>query len=353
MEKTRLGIIGCGGMGASHLMGLTEVTDLCDITATCDVVEDRARDAAQALGAPRWFTDYKDMVDCVDAVLLVLPHHLHYEVGMFFVRRKKHVLMEKPMCNTEDECVNLIEAAEENGVTLMTAYPVRYWPETVKLKELADSGKYGDVFHMSIWTEQYTNYSGTDKGWPMRAKTLGGGQLFSHGCHYIDILLWFLGRPVSGSHVGTNYGTPWMEREGTSNVAIRFESGAVGYHFGTWGARGTQHGYCFQLHCTKGMLEYHRKSGQIRFYSNRNSENLSQPEEERVEVLWEDHDLTKKTQHETRHFLECIRDHKTPLTDGPGSLQGLRCIWRMYEAEETGIVADLKGLGLDEDWRKA
>ena len=79
-------------------------------------------------------------------------------------------------------------ACEENGVTLMCAYPVRYWPGVVKLKELVDSGEYGKVIMMSVWTEQLTN----KPGWQNTGR-LGGGQFFSHGCHYVDLLLWFLG----------------------------------------------------------------------------------------------------------------------------------------------------------------
>ena len=353
MDRIRLGIIGCGGMGKSHLAGMSEITDLADITAACDINPENLANAVQVLGEAAGhevlaFADYKDMVDVVDAVVVVLPHHLHYEVGMFFARRGKHILMEKPMCNSEAECLNLIEACEENHVTLMTAYPVRYWPETIKMKELIDSGEYGELFNMSIWTEQYTNYTGK-KEWPMTARRLGGGQFFSHGCHYVDILLWFLGNPVEGTHLGTNYGTPWMEREGTSNAIMKFESGAMGYHFGTWGARGTEHGYCFQLHTTKGLIDFHRSSGKIIFYENCNPDIPSDvPPEDKVHVLWEDPDKTKKTQYETRHFLECIRDGKRPDTDGWASIQGLRCIWRMYEAEEKGTMADLRGLGLDQ-----
>ena len=54
----------------------------------------------------------------VDAILCVLPHHLHYECGMFFARHKKHILMEKPLCNTEEECLRLIEICEEEKVVL-------------------------------------------------------------------------------------------------------------------------------------------------------------------------------------------------------------------------------------------
>ena len=64
-------------------------------------------------------------------------------------------------------------------------------------------------------------------------------------------------------------------------------------------------------------------------------------------------DNSKKTQFETRHFLECIKNGQVPLTDGPTSLQGLRVIWRLYEAEEKNTLADLTGLGLDDDWRQA
>ena len=188
---------------------------------------------------------------------------------------------------------------------------------------------------------------------------LGGGQLFSHGCHYIDILLWFLGRPIRGTHLGTNTGTPWMEREGTSHVTIEFAGGALGYHFGTWGARGTKLGYSFQAHCTDGMLEIDFTNGQLLAHTQLRGE---ESVETRTEVLLDaTSDLkpgatgTVRTElgrlariGELSHFLDCVETGGRPLTDGPGSLQGLRLIWRLYAAEEHSVVADLRGLGLDE-----
>ena len=140
----------------------------------------------------------------VDAVLIALPHDLHYECGLYFAGNKKHIMMEKPLCNTEEECLRLIDYCDEMGVVLMCAYPVRYWPGIVKLKELVDSGEYGKAFFMSVWTEQHTT---RPMGHWLTTARLGGGQFFSHGCHYVDLLLWFFGQPVSGSHTGTNYGT--------------------------------------------------------------------------------------------------------------------------------------------------
>ena len=347
MKKIRLGLVGCGGMMSAHARSFHLLGDV-EITAACDTNPTQLKKRQQALEGIYVTTDYTTMVDYVDAVLVALPHHLHYGCGVFFARHKKHILMEKPLCNTEEECLRLIQVCEEEKVVLMCAYPVRHWTGIVKLKELLDSGKYGKPFMMSVWTEQLTILDELHWG---ASGCLGGGQLFSHGCHYIDLLLWFLGKPVSGTHVGTNVGTPWMLREGTSAVTIKFESGAIAYHGATWGARGSRMGSDFQIHTEKAMLEFHKESGEVRVYDQ---EAPHVPgivsSEQGYTVVWKRPERlpTKETQHEIRHFLDCIRTGQKPVTDGYTALQGLRVIWKLYDAEKQGIVADLRDCALPE-----
>ena len=355
MEKLRIGLIGCGKMMARHVKGV-EYVKRAEIVSVCDVIRENAVEVAEALGNnPTIHSDWRDMVDEIDAVMIALPHDLHFECGMFFAQNKKHILMEKPLCNTEEECVRLIEACDEHKVKLMCAYPVRYLPAIKKLKELVDSGEYGKVIQMSIWTEQLTgidfDFAKRDnRHWGMTAR-LGGGQLFSHGCHYIDLLLWFLGEPLYGSHVGTNVGTPWMLKEGTSAVTIKFKNGAIGYHGATWGARGTRLAYDYQIHTEKGLIDYEHRSGEIRLYDGIA---VHEPGEEyspqRSKVIWSrDEARGKNTHHEINHFTECVLDDKQPLTDGRSALQGLRVIWELYNAEKNHTLADLHGLGLGEE----
>ncbi len=347
MKVLRLGLIGCGGMMSAHASNVNKVEGI-EIVSVCDIIPERAERVAEALGNdPKIVTDYKEMVDDVDAILVALPHDLHYECGMFFARHKKHVLMEKPLCNTEEECESLIAACEEEGVTLMCAYPVPYWPAMVKLKEMLDSGEYGRIIQMSVWTEQLTKHE-EEWFWGSTAR-LGGGQFFSHGCHYVDLLLRFLGDPVEGSHFGSRVGTPWLLREGTSVAIFKFESGALGYHGATWGARGTKMGYDFQVITEKGTFDYERASGEIRFYSklDLHDPGVVHPSSHYT-VLYKDPDARgKQTNHEISHFVDCVNTGKKPITDGRSALQGLRVIWKMYEAEKNGTVADLRGLGLD------
>lgn len=335
----RIGIVGCGNIGDRHVDQLQTIDPHGVITAVVDIDEEKAKAAAAHFEGVKFATDYRDIYDDVDAVLLSLPHHLHHPIGMDFIKAGKQVLMEKPLANTEEQCLELIETAEKAGIVLMTAYCMRYHPMVVKLKELMDSKIYGDAFNVSLWTEQYTNFG--DDSWGSKKDTLGGGQLFSHGCHYIDILLWYLGHPIEGTHVGTNYGTPWMEMEGTSHVSIKFESGAVGYHAGTWGARGTRLGYSFHVHCTKAMLEANFNMGKLTVIS------VEPNSGHKEEVIFECAPLNKYLANEMLHFIDCIQADKKPITDARSSLQSLRVIWKLYDAEQRGVVADLRGLGLD------
>jgi predicted dehydrogenase len=349
----RLGLIGCGSMSRCYIETFKRLGTRARVMACTDLVRQRAEAIAAPLGDVRVSTDYREILDDIDAAILVLPHHEHHPVAMASLNAGKHVLCEKPLANTEPQCLEMIGAARRNSRVLMCAYIMRYHPMALKLKELIDSREFGQCFHLSLWTEQLTRMP--DGHWINDAALLGGGQLFSHGCHYVDLLLWFLGRPVSGCHVGTNLGTPWMQREGTSDLIVKFESGAVGYQGGTWGARGTSIGFSFHAHCTEGMLEADFIAGRITFHNQyKNEERAGEgkgylPDDALGNrVLFEMQEKGKLTAGEITHFINCIERGTQPDTSGERSLQSLRVIWRMYEAEHRGIVADLRGLGLDQ-----
>ncbi|MFW6060911.1 MAG: Gfo/Idh/MocA family oxidoreductase [Phycisphaeraceae bacterium] len=351
----RLAMVGCGKMSAAYLKQMEPLADRLGFTALVDIDLERARAAAQAspvAARATCATDYRDILDQIDAAIIALPHDLHHEVSIGLMEAGKHVLIEKPLANTERQCLDIIDTAEHTGVVAMHGYVMRHNPLVRQYSQLLRDQAHGEPFHVSIWTEQYTDAS--RGAWIGQVRGVGGGQLFSHGCHYIDLLLHWLGEPIEGTHVGTNLGTPWMEMEGTSNVAMKFASGATAYHFGTWGARGSRLGYSFQAHCTGGMLEMDRRAGEIVHWldpSHGDLGGMTQKELEatkdkpRSRVLARAEAAHKHTAAEVEHFIDCIEQSRTPETDLPTGLQSLRAIWRLYDAEQRGIVADLRGLG--------
>ncbi|MCY3902129.1 MAG: Gfo/Idh/MocA family oxidoreductase [Caldilineaceae bacterium] len=332
----RIGLIGCGGMGQAHRSAFGKLQGRARLAAAVDPILPRAQAAADLMGCDTVATDYRQVLNDIDAAIVAVPHHLHHPIGMALLRRGKHLLMEKPLANTEAECLNLIDAAERAGLMLMVAYCMRFHPIVVEMERLIKARTYGELFQLSIWTEQHTQ--GEPGSWMHCKETLGGGQLFSHGCHYIDILLAWLGQPVCGTHIGTNFGTPWMEGEGTSNVSLKFANGALGYHFGTWGARGTRLKYSFHAHCTEGMLEGQISRGRLLLHQG------ALEEERGGEKLLLETAVGKHVENELLHFVDCLERGRRPLTDGRRSLRSLRVIWKLYEAEAQGVVADLRSI---------
>ena len=137
-----------------------------------------------------------------------------------------------------------------------------------------------------------------------------------------------------------------MEREGTSNVCLEFEGGILGYHFGTWGARGTRLGYSFHAHCEKGMVELHLRTGRVVYLGDVEKHVPGEHDPGQREIVLMEEKHAKPTEVEMAHFVDCIETGRKPLTDPVSSLEGLKVIWKLYEAEERDTVADLRGLGL-------
>lgn len=355
----RLAMIGCGGMSRAYLRQMEPLSDRMKFTALVDIDIQRARDnegSTPIAAGARTLTDYRECFDDIDGAILALPHHLHAEVATTLMAAGKHVLIEKPIANTERDCLELIKAADASGVVAMHGYVMRYNPLVSEFGRLVREKAFGDCFHLSIWTEQYTDLSRAQ--WLGHVSEIGGGQLFSHGCHYIDLLLHWLGNPQGGSHVGTNLGTPWMEMEGTSNVSMQFAGGPTAYHFGTWGARGSKLRYSFHAHCTGGMIELDYAGGEINLWLDPSHGDLGGMSREemkdanqrpRSRTIYTAEDKTRKhTEASVSHFLDCIESDEKPQTDLRSGLQSLRTIWRMYDAEQRGIMADLSGLGFDQ-----
>lgn len=154
----KVGIVGFGFMGRMHygqwnnLKG-AKVVAICD--ANPNIVEDTKKAVGNIAGAASdidfdsvsLYSDYEKMLDeaGLDAVSITLPTFLHPNFSMLALKAGVHVLCEKPMALTVEECQRMIDAAQEAGKILMTGHCVRFWPEYAKTKEIVACGKYGKV----------------------------------------------------------------------------------------------------------------------------------------------------------------------------------------------------------------
>jgi phthalate 4,5-cis-dihydrodiol dehydrogenase len=160
----------------------------------------------------------------VEAVYISSPHQMHAEHVRAAAKAGKHVLVEKPIAITLEDCHSMIDAARAAGVYLIVGHSHSFNRPILRLREIIDSGTVGDV--RMITTMNYTDFLYR----PRRPEELdtarGGGVIFSQGAHQIDILRMIGGGKVKTVTAGTGSWDPERPTEGAYTALLHFENGA-------------------------------------------------------------------------------------------------------------------------------
>ena len=342
MKKYRLGIIGCGWIAPFHVAALNRLTDRVEVIWAADPAIERAESIAASLdsaAAVDVLADYRAGLDRVDAVAILVPHHLHFPITMEALRTDCHVLLEKPFALTLDEADEMIAEAENRGKTLMIALPHRYRVSTQAFKRVIEGGDYGRLFMLDAFMdEDQRNY--ITGGWFVKKATLGGGVFFSASAHMLDVLLWIAGEVASISMVGTHGGLP-MEGEDTAISIIKFKNGVVGTTRHTWFSPKPKIWYTVRAVCERAVV-----SLEVNPLGNLALEGLHCPWISRVtvaeagsddeQVLHESDEGLDLTE-EVRHFFDCLDSGAPPQTDGRVARELMKVVLDAYaEAEIKG-----------------
>ena len=197
MEKVKFAIVGMGALAAKHIEGVKlKNGDLCELVAICDINEAALKRRGNEFGIDEScrYTDYAEMLKAggFDAVIIVTPDQIHREQAIMALEAGYHVLCEKPLAQSMDDCRRMVEAADKSGKKFMTGQVCRKAPGFVKAKELVDSGEIGDLFFVE--SEYAHDYQFMKPEWRkdpvnLRYSIIGGG------CHAIDLLRWIAGDP--------------------------------------------------------------------------------------------------------------------------------------------------------------
>jgi len=196
MEKVvRFAVIGTAGIGTRQMEGMQKVAE-AKLCAVCDIVESAAKRAATQYGLDKYYTDYKEMLKDggFDCVLICTPDACHSAQAIDSLAAGYHVLCEKPLTMTMEECQQIIDAAKKSDKKFMVGQVCRYAPAFVKAKELVEAGEIGELsFVESEYAHDYSLIPGA--AWRrdpdyLRHAIVGGG------CHAMDLLRWIAGNPT-------------------------------------------------------------------------------------------------------------------------------------------------------------
>ena len=201
MNDVRYGVIGTGMMGVEHIENLLAL-DGAVVRAVCDphppsLEAARSSLSAQAGPAAAEFSDHRALLDAdlCDAVVVATPNNLHVGPVLDAVDAGLHVLVEKPLCTTVEDCRTLLGATEGRGPVVWVGLEYRYMPPVSRLVDEVRNGSVGTLRMLAIREHRFPFLTKVHHWNRFSANT--GGTLVEKCCHYFDLMNLIVGtRPV-------------------------------------------------------------------------------------------------------------------------------------------------------------
>lgn len=200
-NSIRIVAIGAGNRTNKYLEYVRQHPGKVKLVGVVELNDIRRKHVAERFGleASQCYVDYRDFFKAsvqADAVMICTPEDMHFEPTMLAIEAGYHVLLEKPIAQTLEECLAIGEAARKKNVLVSVCHVLRYHPYFMKIKELVDSGELGHIISINHRTSVGVDRTahGFVRGiWRKEAVT--NPMLMSKCCHDIDFLLWLTKTP--------------------------------------------------------------------------------------------------------------------------------------------------------------
>ncbi len=315
MKDGRIGIcvIGSGRAGMIHAMNFAKNVPGAVLLGVVDPVEEVAKSAAEELGIGTYYLNAEQALSNpdIDAYVIVSPTKFHVDTAVMLANEKKHILCEKPMAMTVEECDRMNEAAKRNNIKLQVGFMRRFDSGFCRAKEMVDAGMIGDV----VMVRSNTRGPSRPRPWMYDIKK-SNGPLAEVNSHDIDTMRWFAGSEFRQLYaIGGNYRCEDAREEYPDfydNVVMTasFVNGVQGM---LDGAQGVGYGYDAKVEVlgTKGCIQLGSLKGDHVLLCSSETREGTYPLVESWRNLFKDAYLNEDTA-----FVNCIFQDTEPKVTG-------------------------------------
>jgi predicted dehydrogenase len=261
----------------------------------------------------------------IDALYIALPNGMHAEYTIRGAKAGKHVLCEKPMANSPEECEQMIAACRKAERKLMIAYRCRYEPTNREAIELIRQGYVGTV--QTIHSAMGFNIGPGE--WRLNKKLAGGGPMMDVGIYALQACRYLTGEEpaeVSGISSVIDHDGRFQEVEENLVWTMRFPSGVITACETSYGAN---LGGFFEVNGSKGAIQVNPAFSYDRLRLRARGEGAV------IDQVTDDpspHQFAR----EADHFADCILENHEPLTAGEEGLRDMRLIASIYRSCQEG-----------------
>jgi len=332
-KKLGWAIVGLGSLSIHQILPAFAKCEKSKVVAFVSGHPDKANKLALRYGVnPKNIYNYQNYDSIkdnpeVDIIYIVLPNGMHAEYTVRGLQAGKHVLTEKPMANTPEECQQMIDAAKKANKKLMVAYRCRYEPYNQEAIRVARSRELGTV---KVILADAGFAMGDPKQWRLNKQLAGGGSLMDIGIYALQAARYLTGEEPSEVNA-MMYSTPndprFKEVEEAINFQLRFPSGILANCTSSYGYAWQSH---YRVVTDQGWLEMDPATAYdgLRMRIHRGN----WIEEKDLPVV--DHFAA-----EMEHMSDCVMQNKEPLTPGEEGLRDLTIMHALYDAARSGKTA--------------
>lgn len=221
----RIAIVGTGNISHAHIGAYLTFPERCKIVALVDILPEKAQKVKEQYHLDcDVYDDHQKLLPRtdIDLVDVCTPPYVHAQISINAMRSGKHVICEKPMAASLEECDAMLRARDESGKILSIIAQNRFREPIRNLKALLDSGLAGPVRHAQIDSFWWRGHCYYDLWWRGTWEKEGGGCTLNHAVHHIDMLGWMLGLPQQVTTVLANTAHDNAEIEDLSVSILRY-----------------------------------------------------------------------------------------------------------------------------------
>jgi len=319
----KIGVIGIGSMGKNHARVCSELEQI-ELVGIADANRETANKVAEKLDT-KAFLNYKELLQEVDAAIIATPTITHHDIAMDFLNNGKHILVEKPICDSAEKAQILTKKAEETGLMLAVGHIERHNPAVKFVKEAMQNKKFGEL--ITITSKRVSNFPG-------RIKDVG--VIFDFGVHDIDVMRYLAGN-VESVYARAGKFNKNIAHEDHANVVLNFENGVCGIVEVNW-LTPTKIRKLF-LTCSKNFVEADYMNQTVTISSS-SFKQIDEMDLFRVPIEYNTNQIAlekrEPLRNEIEDFVTAIQQNKQPLATGNDGLLALKIVEAATQSYKKG-----------------
>jgi len=281
MTRIKLGMVGGGNdafIGGVHRIA-ARIDDRFELVAgALSSTPEKSRASGEALGLPRIYDDFKQMAirearrkDGIEAVAIVTPNHVHFAAAREFLKRRIHVICDKPLTSTLADAKKLVKAAEASDALFVLTHNYTGYPMVRQAREMVASGGIGNIRVVQVeypqdWLTVEQDFK--QANWRTDPNQSGaGGSTGDIGTHAFNLACFITGLEVEMLSADIQAFVQGRRVDDNAHVMLRFAGGARGMLWSSQVAPGNENALRVRIYGDKGGLEWAQEDPNYLWYT--------------------------------------------------------------------------------------